>query len=76
MPSSPRPAASTFRYHLNKVGLKPHTLRKLCASKLARQDKIKEQDLLKVFGWASMETASIYLQAKNNEELAALMEGE
>lgn len=57
-----------FREALAAKGLKPHDLRKLCASRLA-QAGLKEADLLKAMGWRSMETAKYYLQPKRDEEL-------
>lgn len=57
-----------FVYELKKVKLTPHMLRKLAASKFVELG-MKEADLLKVMGWSSMQTASIYLQPKNDEML-------
>lgn len=62
---------SFFRECLAAKGLKPHDLRKLCASRLA-QEGLKEADLLKAMGWRSMETAKYYLQPKRDEELRAV----
>lgn len=59
---------------LKTVGLKPHDLRKLAATKLAGCG-IREADLMAVFGWSSMQTASYYLQTKNKSELKALVSG-
>lgn len=64
---------STFRRHLRGVGLKPHTLRKLCATRLA-ETGATPADLCKIFGWSSIATAYQYLQAKDDDKLAALME--
>lgn len=54
---------------LKKVGLKPHMLRKLAATKLAASG-FKDADLLKVMGWTTMQTAAIYLQPAADAELA------
>lgn len=64
---------STFWRKLKAVGLKPHTLRKLCATRLAELGA-SPADLCKVFGWRSIGTAYQYLQAKDDERLQALME--
>ena len=58
---------------LKAIGLKPHTLRKLCATRLAEKGA-SAADLCKVFGWSSITTSYQYLQAKDDERLAALME--
>jgi hypothetical protein len=63
-----------FRRALQAVGLKPHDLRKLCAARLA-EIGLKEQDLLKVMGWTSMETAKFYLSPKKDAELKKIFEG-
>lgn len=57
---------------LKRVGLKPHDLRKLAATKLVEAG-LKEADLLKVMGWSSIETAKHYLQPKSDSELANLV---
>lgn len=59
----------TFFRALKKVGLKPHDLRKLCATKLVEAG-LKEADLMKVMGWNSIITAKSYLQPKLDDELA------
>lgn len=66
-------AKSTFARKLKAVGLKPHTLRKLCATRLAEKGATPA-DLCKIFGWSSIETAYQYLQSKEDSKLAALME--
>lgn len=63
---------TTFRRHLKAVGLKPHTLRKLCATRLAEKGATAA-DLCKVFGWSSIETSYYYLQGKEDKKLEALM---
>lgn len=57
---------------LKPLGLKPHDLRKLAATKLAGSG-LREADLMAVFGWTSLQTASYYLQSKQKDELKALV---
>lgn len=57
---------------LKAVGLKPHTLRKLRATNLIEQGA-SLPDLMEIMGWSSVQTASIYLQPKRQEELKTLM---
>lgn len=64
---------STFRRSLRAVGLKPHTLRKLCATRLVDLG-LKEADLMKVMGWSNINTAKAYLQPKQDKELARIFE--
>ncbi len=66
-------AKSSFARKLKAVGLKPHTLRKLCATRLAEKGATPA-DLCKIFGWSSIETAYQYLQAQGDERLGQLME--
>lgn len=56
-----------YRY-LRKIGLKPHTMRKLAATELANNG-LREADLMEVMGWSSIQTASSYLQPNRTEEL-------
>ncbi len=63
---------TTLARSLKKIGLKPHTLRKLCASRLA-ENGATAADLCKVFGWSSIETSYYYLQAKDEAKLESLM---
>ena len=58
---------------LKKVGLTPHMLRKLAATQLARTNKFRPEDLCHIFGWSSIQTASIYLQPKKDSELNNLI---
>lgn len=58
----------TFRRELKKVGVKPHTLRKLFATELVRKG-ITAPDLMRILGWSSMQTATSYLQARRDSEL-------
>ncbi len=62
----------TFIRELAAVGLKPHDLRKIRATDLARRG-LREQDLCKVFGWSSFNTASSYLAPLREKELDNLM---
>jgi integrase len=57
---------------LRSVGLKPHTLRKIRATQLAREG-LREADLCKVFGWASYETAKPYVAPIDDEALKQKM---
>jgi integrase len=75
------PDLKTFRYRgsyaqiyyaLKKVGLKPHMLRKLCATEFSRQDGVTNVDVKESFGWNSMETAARYLQPQVTERRAAM----
>lgn len=64
---------STFSARLRSVGMKPHTLRKLCATRLAAAGATPA-DLCKIFGWSSIGTAYQYLQSRDDEKLNELME--
>jgi integrase len=66
---------STFRAKLKAVGLSPHMLRKLCATKLASKGATPA-DLCAVFGWSSIQTAFYYLQSQAPSRLQSLMDGE
>lgn len=57
---------------LRKVGLKPHTLRKLRATNLVEHGA-SLPDLMEIMGWSSLNTASSYLQPKRKAQLAQLM---
>jgi integrase len=57
---------------LKKVGLKPHTLRKLAATRASRNGA-RPEDICAIFGWSKFETASRYLQASKSEELKKLL---
>lgn len=63
---------SHFCKHLKKIGLKPHDLRKIRATQLARKLN-SPTDLCKVFGWESFTTASKYLAPLKDEELMEAM---
>lgn len=64
---------STLSRKLRAVSLKPHTLRKLCATRLAQMGATPA-DLCKVFGWSDIKTAYQYLQAREDSKLESLME--
>jgi integrase len=57
---------------LRSVGLRPHDLRKLAASRF-REIGLKEEDLCQVMGWESFETAKYYLKPKKESEIEALL---
>jgi integrase len=60
---------------LRAVGLKPHTLRKIFATELARSGRVGEADLLAAMGWTSMQTATSYLAPLRADKLKAIIEG-
>lgn len=62
---------SSLRRSLNQVGLNPHSLRKICATRLA-EEGMNEADLMKVMGWSSIVTAKAYLQPKRENEIRAI----
>jgi integrase len=73
----------TFRYtgcysalykRLKAVGLKPHTLRKLCATEFGNQDKVGDMDMLEVFGWNSIDTSKRYRQPKRRDQLKEMLQ--
>lgn len=66
---------STFARKLKAIGLKPHTLRKLCATRLAEKGA-SAADLCKVFGWSDIRIAYQYLQGKSDERLQKLFDGQ
>lgn len=63
---------STLWARLKAVGLKPHDLRKLCATRLAERGATAA-DLCKVFGWSSIATAYRYLQPKDDSKIQEMM---
>lgn len=63
---------STLWARLKEVGLKPHDLRKLCATRLS-ENGATAADLCKVFGWSSINTAYRYLQPKDDQKLLEMM---
>lgn len=79
-----RPDLGMFRYRgsytplykrLKELGLKPHTLRKLCATKFSSKPGVNDIDTCEVFGWESIETSKKYRQPKRLAHLSALMVG-
>ena len=77
-----RPGLAEFRFTgtypelygaLKAVGLKPHTLRKLCATAFGSQAGVNDIDIKEVFGWESIETSAKYRQPKRQEQLAGLL---
>lgn len=62
-----------FRAELAKIGLKPHSLRKILATDLFNRD-FKAQDLCKIMGWSKLETAISYLQSKNDAAIMSAMD--
>jgi integrase len=76
------PDLKTFKYKgtywqlyaaLRRVGLKPHTLRKLCASAFSRQDGVTLVDTMEEFGWSDMNSAKRYLQPMKSEQRGELL---
>ena len=63
---------STLLRQLKLVGLTPHMLRKLFATK-AVEIGMKEADLLKIMGWESIITAQYYLQPKDNDSINEML---
>jgi integrase len=73
--ATPGCSATKFRDELRKLGLTPHMLRKIAATR-AVELGAREADLLAIFGWTNMQTASYYVQASRASEVAAkLKEG-
>lgn len=66
------PSEYQVRTALAKIGLKPHSLRKLLATKLSRSD-LRHADIMTIMGWSSIETAQKYFQPLNEEELKRKM---
>lgn len=63
---------SKLRRELQKVGLRPHDLRKLAATR-ASENGARPEDLCALFGWSSIATAYHYLQPRREDELAGLL---
>jgi hypothetical protein len=63
---------TTFYRELKKVGLKPHTLRKLALTR-AVQNGATEFDLMAIAGWSSIGPASSYIQPRKKIELLNLL---
>jgi integrase len=68
------PSISHLSAKLRAVGLKPHTLRKLCATRVADRGATAA-DLCQIFGWSKLDTAYYYLQAKGDDKLRELVGG-
>lgn len=64
------PSEYAVRKALKEIGLKPHSLRKLLATRLARSH-LTHTDIMTIMGWSNIETATKYFQPLNNEQLAA-----
>lgn len=60
-----RSSYSTFRRELAKVGLRPHDLRKVCVGK-AVELGANEFELLEMFGWKQIQTATKYTRGKKS----------
>lgn len=69
-PSSYTSNRTTLYRHLKKLGLTPHMLRKLSATKFAECGG-DIPDLMKQFGWRSTQMAAIYVQAQKQKEINA-----
>lgn len=65
--------ATKLRRALAGIGLTPHSLRKLAATR-AVELGAREADLLAIFGWTSYQTASYYVQAVNVADVAAKLQ--
>lgn len=60
---------------LKKIGLKPHTLRKLAAQRLIEKGA-DISELMEIMGWSDITTAGIYLQsARRKDRIKDLMSG-
>lgn len=70
-PAAKLPSQWKVRQVLKSCGLKPHTLRKVLATKLSRDSDFSHKDIMQIFGWNSIETASKYFQSQTEEELKA-----
>lgn len=75
-PSNNKAMATYSEVHrgLREVGLKPHTLRKLFATRLVERG-FKLPELMEVMGWRSVQTAASYLQPISERELLAKVAG-
>ena len=59
---------NSLRWHLSKVGLRPHDLRKIFATTLVNAG-INQYDLCKVMGWSSINTATSYIAPREEKAL-------
>ncbi len=62
----------TFWRALKKVGLKPHTLRKLALTRMAERGA-SLFDLMEVAGWSTPQTAASYIQPSKTEKLKKML---
>lgn len=53
---------------LRKVGLRPHDLRKLAATRL-RERGLSDTDVMEIMGWSDIRTAQVYYQSSKEKEL-------
>jgi integrase len=58
---------------LKSHGLKPHTLRKLCATELSNRPGVSDVDIMEVFGWNDIGTSAKYRQPMRKEKLSAML---
>jgi integrase len=63
---------SQLQYALKQVGLKPHTLRKLCFTEFSRLDGVTDIDIMKAGGWNTIETSAKYRQAQKRDVINSL----
>jgi len=66
------PSYSTIYRALQKVGLRPHDLRKIAATHFYEKG-LSDVDLCEVMGWNSFETARSYLSPKKKEEIEKII---
>lgn len=69
---SKRLSPRSVQLALNKIGLNPHDLRKLYATRLVDKGA-QPMDLCKALGWSSIKTAYYYIQPKQDDELQELI---
>ncbi len=69
-----RGSYSALFVRLKAVGLKPHSLRKLWATRISRDSRIKDQDICKLGGWSSIETSIKYRQPHDDAYLKDLLQ--
>lgn len=69
-----RGSYSALFVRLKALGLKPHSLRKLCATEFCNQPGANDMDLCEVFGWESIETSYRYRQPKKVDHLKKLLQ--
>ena len=64
---------SALFVRLKAVGLKPHSLRKLCATEFSRHPDVKDQDTCAFFGWNDIGTSIKYRQSHNDERMSEMI---